>query len=228
MGALLLFLTALAWAGPSLELGFHERSSPLVPAAVRAQSRFIYRLDIPFFTTAKSAAYEDLLGLPSFPAEAKEDIEACRRAGLAECVIRFGAWRGSAFLDQSGSAVWTNCHMVHGWISYERQALLLAGTREKDIVKALMGKDAPISLRNAQGLAQDFGSARLQAFVAVNLRKPYGLECSLADDAVKLALSRPLAARGISRAQKIEDGEMLCGRLSAKNRIEGRTRFHRF
>lgn len=200
-------LPAFAEGKAAMRYGFAERDSPEVPAAVKARSRFIYRLDLPFFTTTKKASYEDLLALPSFPTEAKEDIETCRAAGLENCVIRFGAWRGSAFLDESGDAIWTNCHMVHGWIAYERQGLFLEG--ETDILKALMKRDIPLSLTDAEGRIQEIGSARLKAFVASGLKNQAQLECSLGNDAVKLQLGRALAERGIPRVRKIEAGEML-------------------
>lgn len=196
-----------AQAKPAMNYGFEELNSPAVPNEVKTNSQFIYRVDIPFFTATSKAAYDDLLALPNFPASAKKDIERCRLAGLEKCIIHFGSMRGSAFLDTSGDAVWTNCHIVHGWISYARQSVLMAG--RQDVLNELRQSEIPLTLRNSAGELQDFGTARLEAFVAVGLRNQAELECSLANDAVKLKLSRRLAARGIPRAKKITPEENL-------------------
>lgn len=190
----------------TLNLGFYAEHSAEIPAAVKNQKKFIYRFNIQYFTEVKAAHYSELIQNPRFSSQAKADLVECTSALLPSCVIPLGEIRGSAFLDESGKSIWTNCHLVNSWIEYKKQKLLLQGTERSDLLKNLLSSSIPFTLLNADGsialTSSDTAPAVLEALAVVGRSNPELLSCSIQDDAVKIRLPVALAEKGIQRSKK--------------------------
>lgn len=183
-------------------MGFLPLLSTEVPEAVRNQSKYIYKLTMPYYAEVESGHYQELLASKISDA-AKNAVSRCSEKGSKSCWIPFSHIRGTAFLEGEGKSLWTNCHIVHSWIRYQVQELSFAGVQDQALLQKLFASNVPAVIEDLQGnqidASGDLRPLLLAAAVMKGRSEPKGLECSLMDDAVKLRLQRPLAANGLIR-----------------------------
>lgn len=188
-----------------LNLGFYSSQALEIPDAVKAQEKFIYRITVPYFSTLAKKHYEQVKANPKLSAAALADIIACQKANLDSCVIHLGEIQGSAFLDESGSSIWTNCHIVHAWIEYQKQNLILSGIPDSSLLREVFASSVPMQLKDSNGreifAGERSGKANIQSMMVLSRLAPRELECSVMDDVVKIRLPSPLAAAGIKRSK---------------------------
>lgn len=201
--AKLLIVLFLAPAAFALEFnaGFYAADSDEVPAAVRAQIPYIYNLKVRYFAPVQAKSYDPFLASEKIPAETAADLRVCKERGLPSCWVHFDWIQGTAFLDEDGGAIWTNCHMVYAWIEYRKQQLLLAGAEGK-LFHPILVSDIPLEGRDLEGRVL-FDSASAGARVEAAEMNPFSsnedVNCSRRSDAVKIRLATQLAPQGISR-----------------------------
>lgn len=186
-------------------LGFQEAYSPKVPSLVKAQFSYIYRLKMPLFVSATEDEYDFFLANSATPANTRQDIQRCIDANLSVCVVHLGEMHGTAFLDEDGYSIWTNCHLIKDWIDYQKQELQLNHVVPSQWLGEILNSSIPVELTQ-EASNQIFSGSRETAFldaaVIVDKSTPTQMTCSPQDDVVKIKLSRKLAEHGIKRSSR--------------------------
>jgi hypothetical protein len=106
------------------ESGFYPKASSAVPQAVQGRRQSIFRLDIPAFLTMPTKEAKSFLTAKLIKEEGIKVIHKCLKRNEVNCTFPITHLQGTSFLNPEGTGIWTNCHLIDGWVQFKKQEAL--------------------------------------------------------------------------------------------------------
>lgn len=184
-----MFLVGTASAKP----GFNEAKSAKVPLAVQNAEASILKIVFPYYLTLSQKDAASFLTATHLKEDGRKDIEECLASSAKFCSFRIVQVEGTAFVDRrSVDSLWTNCHLIDGWIRYQKYKALQTGT---DFSARLRSEKLWVTLVDSDGqLVAENVPYDLEVVHAINGEGPELSGCTMTDDAIRIKgadLGRP-------------------------------------
>lgn len=189
--SLRLFLVAqifLCYLTVSAKPGFtsitDSHFDPQIPTAVQNARHSIFKIVFPLYMTLKTPEAEGFLTATHLKDEGRRTIQECVSRKTALCVFPIVTIEGSAFRDRSHDSIWTNCHLIDGWIRFQKQAARWSGS---DLPSRLQSQALSAKVFDSTGtLLENNLALYVEAVHADSGMEPESGGCNMFDDAVRL------------------------------------------
>ncbi len=173
--------------------GFHLKTSEAVPAAVRQRMASIFRLEMPAYLTLETSQAKEFLKAENIKAEGIKAIYNCLNTGLKSCTFPIMSLQATGFLDTEGSGLWTNCHVIDGWIRYQKQLMFWSHNSQK-LLKNIKKIPVPIKVFTEGGAQLNYKTDQFLVSLAsvIDDNDIESSGCNYRNDVVLLKTARKL------------------------------------
>lgn len=193
----ILLLWVSLFAKSDVNFGFYEKNSSEIPTAVHAAKTKIFKITMPYYIHVNAERYDAVIAHLGNSEDIRREVQICKDANEESCIVRYSEINGTAFLDKTPDAIWTNCHIVTQWMQYAARKRNF--TKTKEVFDYFSGLEMPLTLTDSENknIYSATEKSILKVFVPL-VSFPHVLSaCDTIDDLVKIKLARPLADDGL-------------------------------
>ena len=173
--------------------GFNHKNSATIPQIVQSRIPSIFRLEMPAYLTLETVQAEEFLKAENMNDEGIQAIQQCLKTNLKSCTFPITNMQATGFLNSEGTGLWTNCHLIDGWIRYLKQQMIWGRDSQK-LINSIKKKPVPIKVFSESGVQLN---NQKDSFLVSLVNVIDGVDaeasgCNFRDDAVLFNVSRKL------------------------------------